>query len=210
MTNQTQNNKTLEILCVEDNEDFMNDLKSHIQERITNRADIKVDYATNLKDALDYCSQKQYSGIISDVFYESNLENDREIRASLADLLSKKIDNNPNYTPAINSWKNAQTQAPMGVYLAQQTGKIPFVFCTSTHHHGKKTEPVNQYAQSFYNYKTDIIEREVYMVDGNTSTQESEASKKNWSRAYEILIKAIKNRENEEEKTFNELKGGEK
>ena len=192
--------KTLEILVVEDSPKHMEDVKAEMQRRIDAGIPVKVDYAKDLKEARVYLWDKQYDGVICDVFFPSGLEKEdldeqERIIDGVYELLEplieepkdsgygyqRQMDQYREIKDAMAAWKAWHGHAPLGVCVAEEfAGKLPLVFCTSTFHHGAKTEPVHKYAG----------QKKIAMIDSYVDG-DGEAEKKEWSQAYQALIARI-------------------
>lgn len=62
-------NKKLELLVVEDTPFHLEEAKSEMENLVKYGAQISVDYATTLKEAMDLQKHKKYDGIITDMFF---------------------------------------------------------------------------------------------------------------------------------------------
>lgn len=174
-------NKTLEILIVEDNPKHLADAKAFMDAKIAAGVPVKVDYATNLKEALQCIDGKAYDGIICDIFFPSGgtAEDEKQAKWKAGYEILGKED--------IRVWQlYIYSDGPLGVIVAEKVkDKIPLVFCTDTHHHGKKTEPINQYTGGCGM----IVDSEkCENWDGDLQSQIAE---KNWQQAYECIISSI-------------------
>lgn len=172
--------KNLEIFVIEDSEKHLADAKTYFGHQIELGARIKVSYATTLQEALNAINTQNYDGIISDIFFPSGMNDDREIVKGLASKLMREIGYSQKYAEDITAWERGENLAPLGVYIAEKRGITPFVFCTDTFHHGTKTEPVNHYATRSNNLD---------IVDCGYGKQEG--SQKNFAEAYAIILKKI-------------------
>ena len=168
-------NKALEILIVEDNANHLIDVRNRMQKRIDAGIPLKVDYATNLSEALVHLRDKKYDGVISDVFYPAG-NNESENRERVFEVLREACVELGKFD---TSWRTDLTQnSPLGVIVGE-TGKekgIPMVFCSDSYHHGKKSEPVNRYAR----------EKGISFIDsGNVEA----APTKSWDAAFVELLR---------------------
>ncbi|MEA3514889.1 MAG: hypothetical protein U9R34_05400 [Nanoarchaeota archaeon] len=182
-------NKTLDILIVEDDLKHLTDAKAEMQKRIEAGIKINVNYASNLADAMKCTSEKQYHGIISDIFFPTGYESedDKEVKNEIATIMKKSlycgIELANKALSYISTWENGSDDneilAPIGVNLAEQVkDTTQFIFCTSTYHHGAKTQAVFEYAR----------QNKIALIDANPLDLDGEDSSKNWSKAYQTLI----------------------
>ena len=65
-------NKTLDILLIEDDENHLADAQAEIQRRINAGEKINVDIARDLKQYYILTKDKSYDGIVSDIFFPSD------------------------------------------------------------------------------------------------------------------------------------------
>ncbi len=158
------------VLIVEDKEGHLADARFEISRRQEAGLDVQADYASSLGG-----SREKFNGhevILSDVFFPRGNNDPREVQ-NLAGILRPTlgwISASDEHYDAINEWMYRGGEAPFGVLLAEDLSCFTsFVFCTDTYHHGVKTEPVSQYAQS----------KEIPFID-----IEEEGSQKNWAEAY--------------------------
>ena len=182
---------TIELLIVEDDKKHLRDAKAEVKRQIEEGAQIKAYYAKNLKEAQEYLNGQAIDVVISDVFFPSGMEKKEESRIikHLSTLLRKAFGEftsefDKEKERAIQEWECGRELAPLGVYIAENY-KGPLVFCTSTYHHGARTEPVNVYV-----CKKEKIGRKIGIVD-DLDAGNGEAKKKKWdlalSRALSML-----------------------
>ena len=172
--------KKLEILVIEDDEKHLADAKAYFSRQIVAGAGINVTYTTNLQDTLNTLGAQNYDGIVSDIFFPSGMNDDKEIVGGLASKLKKAINHSQKYANDIFNWENGYALAPLGVCIAEKRGTATFVFCTDTFHHGNKTEPINHYATRSNN---------IEVIDCGYGKQEGD--RKNFAEAYAIILKEI-------------------
>ena len=188
-------NKTLNILIVEDDPKHLADAKAEMQKRIEAGIKINVDYASVLADAIKNISETKYDGIKSDVFFPTGYQSkkDKEIKQEIAHILKESLSKGYCGEKLVNkalsyisTWENGSDDnkilAPIGVNLAEQVkDTTQFIFCTSTYHHGAKTQAVFEYAR----------QNKIAMIDANPQDLDGEDSSKNWCKAYQTLIQNI-------------------
>ena len=207
-----ENEQLEKILIVEDNPEHLEDARRKMQGIVS----VEVDYATNLNEALQYLSDNNYDGIISDVFFPISLKDIRDeekieeiysiikepilrIKELIPDFSEEDIEEEifnweERFHPILNSWRYGEEIPPSGVYLLKQALKedIPLVFCTSEFHHGERLEPIHQYMTWTWK-KLDGNSTKTRMVDcepldiGDRSTFDDIGNVKDWNRAYGLL-----------------------
>lgn len=179
----------LEILVVEDNEKHLADAREYFK-GIEAKADVKVTYASTLKQAEELLKNNKFGGIISDVFFpigEDEAENKKKIEG-LQERLKGRIpdvswDQKMAYMDAMDEWVKGNTEPPSGVYVGELAleKKIPFIYNTDTHHHGKATEPINRWT----------VEKGTIIVDSGSLQNETKGENKNWRQAYTAVVAMI-------------------
>lgn len=146
------------ILIIEDNPKHLEEVKKFIDERVNAGADFETHFASTFEETKKALDAEQYDGIISDIFFP-----DKE--------------GMPPEPPKSGSldWVNDVG----GVKLVREAHarRIPFFLCTSTYHHGDKTQPVTTWLQK---NKADFYVDEQDVGSG-------EAEHKDWQRAFIAL-----------------------
>jgi hypothetical protein len=213
--NEKMENKTLEILLVEDNPSHMESAKKVMAGRIANGDQIEISYAVTYVEAKDMMAARKFDGIISDIFlpYSTSEPINKEGIGSAYALLREQLEYNEkkldegdynemkirrNIHDASQEWINGNKLAPLGVIIVQAAWdeEIPIVLCTDSYHHGYATEPINQFRQRFV--------REIKCKDGSQDyvtvaiidpqgfhDREGNAPSKDFGEAYEALVKKI-------------------
>lgn len=188
-------NAPLDILIVEDENENIADAQREMQRRVDLGANIRLEYARNLREALEKVRSVRYGGVISDVFFPSGMDDqeDHDVRFNLSLTLLGISNGFPSrITEWVQTWKLPHIIAPLGVSLAEhfndkESGLIKepaFVFCTSTYHHGDRTELVGSYSRRNW----------IPFVDASELSQtgrDSEAPKKHWDTAYETMLREL-------------------
>lgn len=178
----------LSILIIEDDQKHLEDakqaMKSHDQ--------LAVDYATTYQEAKKLLAEKEYSGIISDIFFPYDAGGwSPVIRSKCYELLEYcgikfysygEINQHiEEIIRAADEWMDGSSMHPSGVVIADLALErdIPLVFCTDTYHHGYKTEPINQWAR----------ENRISVVDcySEKDSYTSQGLNKNWTEAFNKL-----------------------
>jgi hypothetical protein len=195
---------TIYILLVEDKPEHLGDARAYFAE-VEAKSDVKVDYATNLAEARDMIAQRDYQGVISDIFFHlGNVEDpEAELQGLESALRTPRFENRMNewrfreekkyegIKDSMTKWKNGDTLPPAGVAIAEEVIylELPFVFNTDTFHHGDASEPIHQYND--YNKRMTQSGEESfripYVETGDRETQTS-GSKKNFDLAYRKLV----------------------
>jgi hypothetical protein len=179
----------LRLLIVEDNMKHLEDAKTEMQRRIEAGTKFEPFYASTLRDARAiveeaFKSPRHIDGVITDIFYPTGIEDDRNIRFSLKEMF-RSWENNyraPRIWQEVLRWSEGTSMPPSGAYLASELrGKnVPVVLCTDGWHHGDAI-------QSAYSWAS---ENEIGFVDNNKS-DERLTDKKYWGEAYCKLINQI-------------------
>jgi CheY-like chemotaxis protein len=174
----------LDILVVEDEAEQIKQVDSLLRTRVERGAINGFQIASTLRQAIKLLEKRGYAGIISDVFFPSDLEDDMEIRRSLSNMLKERyLDDQrplaPYWLRAIKSWEEGKELAPMGVKIAEYAlaERMPIFLCTNTNHHGYKTQAVYDWANMG---RVRIIDKPESLTDGG----EGQAKTKEWSMAY--------------------------
>ena len=136
----------LELLIVEDDPAHLADAQSEMRRRIDAGIPIRVEYASTLSQALQQIATENYDGIICDILFPSgfNAKEDTQVREKVFNRLQEASLKGRYGT--LDDWELRNVvypeyeNAPLGVAIAETLPNTPIVFCTSTHHHGKRTE----------------------------------------------------------------------
>ncbi|MEK7530172.1 MAG: response regulator [Patescibacteria group bacterium] len=151
------------ILIIEDNQNHLEEVRRFIDGRVKAGADFEAHFVSTFDDAKKALDTEQYDGIISDIFFP-----DRE-------------GGSPDpVTPAPRDNQEEQlnwAEGVGGVKLVREarSRRIPFMLCTSTYHHGQKTQPVSTWLRA------NNVE---FIVDASYEVAEGEAEHKNWQSAF--------------------------
>ncbi|GEM_PF-4835787 len=183
--------KQLEILVIEDNEQYMKDAQAFFSER----AEVRVTYVTTYKDAVEKMSNNPFDGIITDLFFPTGYE-------GIDTSLNYRIATNPiyylfrsitggNYQYVIDRTRKieklrddvtaGETLAPLGLSVsnfastvASKWGKkLPVVVCTSESNHAVGVEETINYLARTNGGAGGVV------------------TDKDWESAYGILSKTI-------------------
>lgn len=152
------------ILVIEDSPKHLSEVKNFIDERVQAGADIEARFVSTFEEARGALDAEQYDGIISDIFFP-----DRE--GAPPDPI----------TPAPKRDEEAQlawAEDVGGVKLVREarTRRIPFILCTSTYHHGEKTQPITAWLRK--NGAGSMV------VDASHEVGSGEADHKDWQKAF--------------------------
>jgi hypothetical protein len=157
-TRETQS-KLMRLLIVEDTPEHMERAREFFN---TKTSEVSVDYASTLKEAIDYLNSGQYNGILTDMFYPSGeIEGkDKKLREKLAGKITRIYfggkssvgelnEKNPSVAAQkglVKEWKEGRKLAPMGALLGNRAlkMKIPLLVVTDMNHHGRDYEPLHQ------------------------------------------------------------------
>lgn len=151
------------ILVIEDNLKHLSEVKNFIDERVHAGADVEARFVSTFEEAKEAMDTEQYDGIISDVFFPDHEGSppDPETPAPTR-----------NETEQLDWAENVG-----GVKLVREarTRRIPFILCTSTYHHGEKTQPVTAWLRK---NSADFV------VDASHEVGSGEADRKDWQSAF--------------------------
>jgi hypothetical protein len=189
--------KTIDLLVVEDNEKHIADAIAEIQRRVNAGEKINVDVARDLSEYFNLIQKKSYAGIVSDIFFPSDREKPWDNLASnmVWDILGREYcqrhrddymcgdQRRENMFKMVqDDWMDGKELAPAGVVVADESLKkgIPIVLCTDTYHHGIKTQPVFEYT----------IEKGICVVD-SCEAKDGNSQNKDWKIAFDEVIKRI-------------------
>src|SRR3989344_1257558 len=136
MINETQNqaretqSKLISLLIVEDTPKHMERAKAFFDTKIS---EVRVDYASTLREAVDYLNSGQYNGILTDMFYPSgeDANKDNKLREKLAGKITrvyfggkssagklhKEYPSVIAQKGLVKEWKDCRKLAPMGALL---------------------------------------------------------------------------------------------
>ncbi|MBW2996000.1 hypothetical protein KY332_01735 [Candidatus Woesearchaeota archaeon] len=184
--------KKLEILIVEDNPKHLEDVKTYINEKLEAGAEIKVDYASNLKEAEDCTAEKKYDGIICDIFFPAGNENEKEVKDDAYEVLKAMYPDSIGKKRYLGDLATDDDFGPLGVIMAEKVkDDVPFVFCTSTYHHGDKTHFVVDYAEKQKIPLIEISQKVIRLISSGDLDKNVEHTEKQWDEAYYELIKKV-------------------
>lgn len=151
------------ILIIEDNPKHLNEVKDLIDGRVRAGADINAHFVSTFEAALKALDTEQYDGIISDIFFP-------EREGAPAEPTTR--------APRLDEYEQLKwAEGVSGIKLVREARArhIPFILCTSTYHHGEKTQPVTIWLR-----KNDVN----YIVDASYKVGEGEAEHKDWQSAF--------------------------
>ena len=141
--------KKLDILVVEDNPKFVQGAREYLDAR-AQEGPVTAKYVGTLQEALAELQTGAYNAVMSDVFFPESEGNygsretlDRCDRA-LGFRESSRWGFREGETQAYEDWLNGNSEAPLGVLVAEQAFErgLSTVLVTSTDHHGSKTQPM--------------------------------------------------------------------
>ena len=158
------------ILVIEDNERHLADARAFLEERVKTGVTLEIDYVSTLSEAREMMAKVGYDVILTDIFFPATSQEARTAEGD-SSLAAVGVD-------VVGS------DSPYGVLIAEEAFKqsLPVVLVTSTHHHGRKTQPVHGWAM-----EKDIRLIDSY-VDGAKCYNDLEAPQKNWAEAYLLLM----------------------
>lgn len=171
MENKNLENK-LRILVIEDQAQHLDEASDYFR----TVSGCEVDFCTNYNNASRAIHQREYAGVIIDIYIPAEDPRDRP-------------------QPAKVAWA---VDMPVGLLIAADchVKNIPFVFCTSGYHHGAKYQFVNSFqnimSRKYSDWKPAMIDCN-NMVEGKAIGENPniEADHKNWKAAYETLMGMI-------------------
>jgi hypothetical protein len=193
-------NKILDILLLEDNESHFKDAMAEVQRRIDSGETIRVDTARDLAGYFGLTQKKRHNGIISDIFFPTDLTKPWDNLANnlVWDIMGRDYCERHSkdyrcgderrekmFKIVQDDWMDSRNLPPTGVVIADEARKkdIPIVFCTDTYHHGLQTQPVYEHAG----------QKGITIID-SLDAKDGNASNKNWRLAFDEIFRLVKKR----------------
>ncbi len=153
-TEQKDAPKKLEILVVEDNPRYIEQARNCFRPA-EEQGIARVSYAGNLAQAESLLETRVYNGIISDVFFPSGYESERDVIAKerLYGLLGGEL----RIRGDLKDDNAEVNEFPYGVVVAAKAAAlgIPVILNTDSYHHGEKSQQVHEW----------VMKEKINMVD---------------------------------------------
>ena len=205
--------RTLEILLIEDTPNHLADARATAESLVASGKRMHVTYVSTLQDAKDILAEREYDGIITDLFFPTGVESDMGLRFEIIGkpLVRSTIEDDynqqmargqlPRYELAADEWMIRGATPPSGVLIADYAveHRIPAVVCTAANHHGYAVEPLRVHIASHKvrvpgkgnkEYLVPMVDNELpdYSKESYAST---ELGPKNWAGAFEALERVM-------------------